>query len=97
MMNGELGKPGAVGYNRTAMMTFRAHSDGKVIIPDEPVEIPRRPVLHVTVEEVRAEPKHPSRRDTLLRLAREAEAIGRDLPEDLAEQLDHYLYGTPKR
>ncbi len=78
-------------------MTFRAHSDGKVIIPDEPVEIPSGPVLHVTVEAVEAEPKPHSSREALLRLAREAEAMDVDLPSDLAAQHDHYLYGSPKR
>ncbi len=78
-------------------MTFRAHSDGKVIIPDEPVEIPSGAVLNVTVEEVPAEAKPHSSRETLLRLAREAEAMDVDLPTDLAAQHDHYLYGSPKR
>lgn len=33
----------------------------------------------------------------LLELSERAGQSGVDLPEDLAEQHDHYLYGTPKR
>lgn len=33
----------------------------------------------------------------LLELSKRIEEVGVDLPEDFAEQHDHYLYGTPKR
>ena len=79
------------------MIRFIGHSDGKVIIPDEPVTIPSDRALQITVQDVRASPRGPSSRAELLRIAEEAEAIGGDLPSDLAAQHDHYLYGTPKR
>lgn len=79
------------------MIRFIGHSDGKVIIPDEPVAIPLGRELEVTVQEVNAEPQARSGRDALLRIAGEAEAIGGDLPADLAAQHDHYLYGTLRR
>ncbi len=79
------------------MLTFRAHSDGTAIVPDEPVEIPGGKVLRVTVEEVsESEPAHSSR-EALLQIARAAEQVPVQLPVDLAGQLDHYLYGASKR
>jgi hypothetical protein len=38
-----------------------------------------------------------SLRAFLLAAAAEAEAIDDDLPDDLAENHDHYVHGTPKR
>lgn len=35
--------------------------------------------------------------DDLAKLGREVESIPCDLPEDLAMNHDHYLYGAPKR
>lgn len=35
--------------------------------------------------------------DDLVKLAREVEDLPCDLPEDLARNHDHYLYGVPKR
>ena len=79
------------------MIEFTAHSDGRVIVPDEPVELPQGRSLRVHVEEVEDKVAPESRRDAILQLAAEAEAIDADLPSDLAQNLDHYLYGAPKR
>ena len=70
--------------------SLTAHFDGKVIIPDEPVELPvgQRLRLHVEL----AEPALPRFAD-LLRF----EADLPDASPDLAAQHDHYLYGSPKR
>ena len=79
------------------MMRFLAHSDGKVLVPDEPVELPKGPVV-VTLEpagpEHRAEGTAPGWVQKALELA---SRMPPDLPEDLAEQHDHYIHGTPKR
>ena len=79
------------------MLRFHGHSDGKVIVPDEPVELPEARRLRITVEEIEDGPAPHSSRDVLLELARKAEEQNADLPTDLAAQHDHYLYGTPKR
>jgi hypothetical protein len=42
-------------------------------------------------------PATPSIWDELARLGREVESLPCDLPEDLAINHDHYLYGAPKR
>ena len=79
------------------MATIRARFDGKVFIPEGPVdlaigasvEIPLRDDMH------RGEPP-------LMWLVRLAEAARRDkgddtdYPRDYAAQIDQYLYGVPK-
>jgi hypothetical protein len=70
--------------------TIKAHFDGKVIVPDEPVQLPVGQPLRVHVEE--AEPAAPPFAD-LLGFAADLP----DAPPDLAAQHDHYLYGSPKQ
>lgn len=79
------------------MVEFNAHFDGRVVVPDEPVQIPEGRPLRVRIEEVQQEDRAHSSRETLLRLGREAEELNPDLPSDLALNHDHYLYGAPKR
>jgi hypothetical protein len=82
-----------------------AHFDGKVIVPDEPVQLPVGAPLRIAVElqelgqvvdkvqkqdsEAASEPRFAG----LLSLAADLP----DAPPDLAAQHDHYLYGSPKR
>lgn len=70
--------------------TIRAHFDGKVIVPDEPVQLPVGEPLHIHLEWT--EPA-ASRFADLLNFA--ADLL--DAPSDLAAQHDHYLYGSPKQ
>ena len=80
------------------MLDFIAHSDGKVIVPDEPVELPEGCKLRVHIELEDEGNAQPREEPEWLRTAREiAKQMPQNLPEDLAEQHDHYLYGTPKR
>jgi hypothetical protein len=75
------------------MLAITAHFDGKVIVPDEPVDLPAgQPlVLHI---ELKAKGKKAL--SALEWIA--ANRIKDDnLPSDLAYNLDHYLYGTPKK
>jgi hypothetical protein len=67
-----------------------AHFDGKVLIPDEPVQLPVGQPLRLTVE-TSAPP--PARYADLLQFAADLP----DAPPDLAAQHDHYLYGCPKQ
>ncbi|HXP88661.1 MAG TPA: hypothetical protein VN841_28280 [Bryobacteraceae bacterium] len=72
-------------------MTVNAHFDGKVIIPDEPLDLPPNQALIVQIQPVDA-------RDEIVRepaLSWLADhAVENDtLPADLAERHDHYLYG----
>lgn len=70
--------------------TIRAHYDGKVIVPDQPVQLPVGQPLRVHLE--LAEPSSPRFAD-FLRFAADLP----DAPPDLAVQHDHYLYGSPNR
>lgn len=67
-----------------------AHFDGKVIVLDEPVELPVGQPLRIHVE-LTVQPA--ARFENLLDLAADLP----DAPPDLAAQHDHYLYGSPKR
>jgi hypothetical protein len=74
---------------------LKAHFDGKVLVPDEPVDLPKHCAL-----EVRVVPVRPSsmKGNSLRRLVEVAKRFPvTNAPVDGAEQHDHYLYGLPKR
>jgi len=92
------------------MTTINVHFDGKVLVPDEPIDLPigsafvaklesivpaerasRASECPISAEQAAANP--------LLRLARLAYEFpdDPDAPTDGAAQVDHYLYGSPKR
>ena len=77
-------------------MTVRARFDGRVFVPEGPVDLPVGFV--VEIPDVPAEPATPAI-TPLAKLAEIARMFPEDddLPTDLAAQHDHYLYGTPKR
>ena len=72
-------------------MNVSAHFDGKVIVPDEPLDLPLNQALIVQIQKVggngEMEQEH-----VLSWLA--ANAVESDtLPTDLSDHHDHYLYG----
>lgn len=73
-------------------MTVHAHFDGKVFVPDEPVDLPANtPVeLHLVGASSTDRP--------LMELVELADTFppDPDWPKDGAAEVDHYLYGTPK-
>jgi hypothetical protein len=77
------------------MLTIKAHFDGQVIIPAEPLSLPPGE-MEITI--ARPTDQRASQ-GTLAALAAIADKFpdDPDMPEDFAEQHDHYLYGTPKR
>lgn len=66
------------------------HFDGKVIIPDGPVQLPVGEALRLRVEVAKTS---PGKFADLLEFAADLP----DAPTDLAAQHDHYLYGSPKK
>ena len=70
--------------------TIAAHFDGRVLVPDGPVELPTGRPLRLKVE--LADDSAPRFAD-LLGFAADLP----DVPNDLAAQHDHYLTGAPKR
>jgi hypothetical protein len=77
------------------MVKFRAQFDGRVLIPENPVELPVGRTLDIsaTPTEATAETE-----PALVRLAKLAEQFPENpqLPSDGAAEHDHYLYGRPK-
>ena len=74
--------------------TFDAVFDGETLRPQEPVDLARNVRYRVTVEENGTADASEEERP-LMRLLALAQDL--DLPEDYAAQVDHYLYGHPKR
>jgi hypothetical protein len=74
-----------------AIVTVSAHFDGKVIIPDEPLDLPPNQALILQIQPVggKAGPAEESVLSWLADNAVDSEA----LPADLADRHDHYLYG----
>lgn len=72
--------------------TLKVRYDGKVLVPEGPVDLPVGPTLEVQVTTAGDTPP-------LLRLA---QAVGelpsaQELPRDGAAQHDHYIHGMPKK
>jgi len=77
-----------------AFLTVNAHFDGKAIIPDEPLDLPPNQALILQIE--RVGPRATAEESVLAWLA--ANAVEDDaLPTDLADQHNHYLYGSPTK
>ncbi len=76
-------------------MTLKVHFDGRVLVPDEPVNLPVNCALQIQVEPVKALAKTEKPLLKLVELARKFPLSHG--PTDGAAQHDHYLYGLPKR
>lgn len=82
------------------MVAIKCHFDGKVIVPDEPLDLPRNQPLVVHIEagtaEVAESGESGNPASALLWLAENA-VDDPSIPADFSQQVDHYLYGTPKK
>lgn len=78
------------------MLHLELEFDGRVFVPDQPVNLPQGYRVSLTV---RDEPGQPPAGRSLLGLARIADEIPSDplSPVDRSIQHDHYLYGLPKK
>ena len=78
------------------MVAIRARFDGKVIVPEEPVDLPKDRVFIVHVEASvpgRPGPEPGASLDYIAENAIDDPAF----PEDGSYQHDHYVHGSPKR
>jgi predicted DNA-binding antitoxin AbrB/MazE fold protein len=100
-----VGEWGIIGgpIQESAMSDIKAHYDGKVFVPHEPVNLGdgEEVVLRVEraaviVEAERVKEDRP-KEGASLRWMLENPIESDDLPSDLSRNHDHYLYGTPKR
>jgi hypothetical protein len=82
-------------------MTYEGRVEQGIIVLNDGQLLPEGAAVQVVVapQHARSEPDGdaPSIWDDLARLGREVESLPCDLPDDLAINHDHYLYGTPKR
>lgn len=72
-------------------MTVSAHFDGKVLIPDKPLDLPTNQALILHIEAV-ADADSSAQESSLSWIAANAVDSGA-LPTDLADRHDFYLYG----
>jgi predicted DNA-binding antitoxin AbrB/MazE fold protein len=70
-------------------MPYKGHVKNGVIVIEEPVDIPEGTEVSIEV----AGGDGPTLAERLASVIGTAKA----LPDDAAENLDHYLYGTPKK
>jgi predicted DNA-binding antitoxin AbrB/MazE fold protein len=80
-------------------MVIHAVYENGVFRPTEPVELPDSCLVELVIHKPAPVINPASTIDPLAKLAGIATSHPEnpDLPSDLAEQHDHYLYGTPKR
>jgi hypothetical protein len=71
-------------------MSFQGHVENDVVVFDEPTSLPEGATVRV---EFVANPK----RKTLAERFQSIIGTVHDLPEDMAENHDHYLHGAPKQ
>ena len=71
-------------------MSFQGHVQNGVVVFDEPVSLPEGAV--VRVELIASSP-----RQTLAERYKNIIGTVHDLPEDMAENHDHYLHRAPKQ
>lgn len=84
-------------WDHSPAMTIRARFDGRVLVPDEPLELPLNCRVELEVRRV-VEPSAGVPTPLQELAARLAEIPDNpDWPADGAMQHDHYIYGTPKR
>jgi hypothetical protein len=84
-------------------MTYRGHVANGVIVLDPPAQLPEGAEVEVSLAEPPlAEEKPAASRKSIEEEIAEIVAdippeAWKRLPDDLSDQLDHYIYGTPKR
>ena len=78
---------------------LRARFDGRVLVPEGPVDLPQGPLLEVQLQPVEQPTATTGELTGLAKLARDLQELPTDpdAPTDMAAQHDYYLYGTPKR
>jgi hypothetical protein len=75
--------------------TLKARFDGRVFIPEQPVNLPVGYILEIPIAYLPAPGGSKRPLAELLGLLEQLPA-NPDWPADGAAQHDHYLYGTPK-
>lgn len=84
------------------MITIKARFDGRVFVPESPVDLPAGSSVEIvfpapTAPPAPAAPEHSKPPLVVLMELLDELPANPNLPKDFAAQHDHYLYGTPKR
>jgi len=79
--------------------TIKAKFDGRVFVPEEPVDLPVGYELEIALDRSPQSNGDATKKTALQQLAEAARKFppNPDLPRDYAAQIDHYLHGRPKR
>jgi hypothetical protein len=77
------------------MITVKPHFDGRVFVPEQPVDLPVGQAVEIPIPPPAGAPRPPSLADLAATL--EGLPANPDWPADGAAQHDHYLYSTPKK
>jgi len=75
------------------MISIHAHFDGKVIVPHDVLDLTPGQDLIVRIEPA----PDGAQKESALNWLVENSVDSPEIRADLAEQHDHYLYGSPKR
>jgi hypothetical protein len=83
-------------------MTFLGTVQNGVIVLASGQTLPEGTVVHVAPQptaphQLAGDSANATIWESLIKLGREVESLPCDLPDDLALNHDHYLYGAPKR
>ena len=80
-------------------MTVKARFDGRVFVPESPVNLPVGYTLEIAIPMQSAAQSQALPKPPLLELVQLLDELpaNPNLPADFAAQHDHYLSGTPKR
>jgi hypothetical protein len=78
------------------MITVKVEFDGRVFVPQTPVDLPVGTVLEIPID---WKPASPAADRPLIDLMQALDGIppNPDWPADGAMEHDHYLYGTPRK
>jgi len=77
-------------------MVYKGHIENGVVLLDESVDLPEGTVVHVEVR-LAGDAAEPEMAPTLAERLSAVDGMVEGLPEDAAENVDHYLYGLAKR
>lgn len=80
-------------------IAFKGHYNGTVIVPDEPVTLPADCTLAIRVEVMPPAKQETKKRKqpSVLEWIAANPIDDPAMPADFSANLDHYLYGSPKK
>jgi hypothetical protein len=78
-------------------MTLQGHVRNGVVLLDNGATLPEGAEVRVELVPARQDPPPPSETPTLYDGLEPFIGKAKGLPADMSVNLDHYLYGTPKR